>query len=232
MRWWGGNQWSDRFMDAPGESTPSHPGTPPPNPPKKRGQWGPAPWWAWLLGGFFALVILGALFGEDESSNSGGDGSEATTEAVAAEQQATEPASQAGATEDDIREALDDADPSEFLAVNSEIKIKELELTGRRFLFLTLETPEGGFDGASPEDLDGTAAAAFKAIYDEADWTGGAVVAFTGGLVDTRTGNDLSDARTGLYRIDRSEARQIDWENADAIDWSLYRLFVHPAIGE
>jgi hypothetical protein len=41
-------------------------------------------------------------------------------------------------------------------------------------------------------DLDGSAGAAFEAVYADADWQGGTTVRFTGGLVDTRMGRDLT----------------------------------------
>ena len=80
------------------------------------------------------------------------------------------------------------------------------------------------------DDLDGSAAAAFEAIY----------TMRTGerchGDVHRRTrrlpyGRDLPNAKPGLYRLTAREARQINWDNAASdIDWSFYRLFAHPAL--
>ena len=56
---------------------------------------------------------------------------------------------------------------------------------------------------------------------------------FRGGLVNSATGGDLSNAKTVSYRMDRRAANQIDWSDEEAlfsIDWGIYRLFCHPAI--
>ena len=140
------------------------------------------------------------------------------------------PAAAPGPTDEDIRNALDDADPTEFGAVADSVNVKQIERFGRSSLTITLETPEGGFQGASVADLDGSAAAAFKQLYTDTDWQGAATIRFTGGLVDSRTGRDLPNAMTGLYRVKASEARQIDWDNAENVDWSYYRVFTHPAL--
>ena len=95
---------------------------------------------------------------------------------------------------------------------------------------MTIETPEGGAEGASVNDLDGSAAAAFEAVYVDAGWRGDATVQFTGGLVDTSTGRDLPNARTGLYRLTAKQAQRINWDDAELIDWSIYRVFAHPAL--
>jgi hypothetical protein len=60
------------------------------------------------------------------------------------------------------------------------------------------------------------------------------VLTFRGGLVDSRTGEELPNAPTGRYAIEQAEAKRIDWSDEDAIefgiDWSLYRTFTHPAL--
>lgn len=128
-----------------------------------------------------------------------------------------------------LDEALGNVDPTEFGAVATSIDVREINRAGD-FVEITLETPEGGFEGASVEDLDGSAAGAFKALYEDAGFQEDAAVTFRGGLVDTRTGRDLPNAKTGRYRLTAREARRIDWDNAIAIDWSQYRVFAGPAL--
>jgi hypothetical protein len=51
--------------------------------------------------------------------------------------------------------------------------------------------------------------------------------------VDSRTGEDLPDANTGIYTMPAGLAGQIDWSDEDGllnIDWSNYRDFCHPAL--
>jgi hypothetical protein len=132
------------------------------------------------------------------------------------------------ARQDSLQGALEDADPTEFGAV-ADLEVKRIERSPT-FLQVTLATPEGGFEGASVDDLDGSAGAAFKAIYGDTDWRKDASVTFTGGLVDTRTGKEAPNEETGIYRLTASEARRIEWDNAVAVDWSQYRVFAHPAL--
>ena len=73
--------------------------------------------------------------------------------------------------------------------------------------------------------------AAFEAVVNDAGWQKGAhrpLHRRVGGI--SKTGKDLPDAETGLHRLTAGEAQRIDWGSADEIDWSLYRVFVHPAI--
>lgn len=118
-----------------------------------------------------------------------------------------------------LDEALGQVDPTEFGAVATSLDVREINRSGD-FIEVTLETPEGGFEGASVDDLDGSAAGAFKTLHEDAGFQGDAAVAFRGGLVDTRTGKDLPNAKTGLYRLTAREARRIEWDNAIAVDWS------------
>ncbi len=176
------------------------------------------------------IVVLSAIGGgSDSDNNGGGDGGAAEAVADTGSSEPTTATEAAAPTEDDLRDALDDADPTNYGAVASDVNVKQIEIFPA-VVNITLETPQGGFEGASVDDLDGSAAAAFEAIYGDADWHRGATVKFTGGLVNSRTGQDLPDAETGLYRLTAKEARQIDWDNASAVDWSYYRLFAHPAL--
>jgi hypothetical protein len=95
---------------------------------------------------------------------------------------------------------------------------------------VTLATPEGGLEGVSVADLAGSGGAAFEAIYNDADWDKAATVRFTGGRVDSRTGKDLPNARTGVFRVARGEQAEIEWDNATMVDWESYAVFLSPAL--
>jgi hypothetical protein len=173
--------------------------------------------WSWALIALVGLMLTGGC-GESSGSDSQPD-----------------TAADAGSAPDSasprqrVRDALEDAKgPVE------DPRVTRVEF-GRKELTVTAKTPEGGFQGASTKDLDRQAGAIFAAIYGDAGWRKtGAVVVFKGGLVNSKTGEDLPDVNTGIYTIKRGEARQIDWSDDDAInytiDWSLYRDFAHPAL--
>jgi translation initiation factor IF-2-like protein/uncharacterized protein DUF2510 len=84
LRFWNKKRWTDDYMDAPGEAKPNAPGDlaeskrtgsggpAVPEPPKSRGRWGGAPWWAWVLAAIVALGIISAIAGGDKSSNDSG----------------------------------------------------------------------------------------------------------------------------------------------------------------
>jgi hypothetical protein len=138
------------------------------------------------------------------------------------------PKSQTAHGGDRYRTSLEAADPTEFGAVANKLSVRGIE----RFpavINVSLDTPEGGFEGASDQDLAGEAGAAFKAIH-HTGWTRAITVTFKGGMVDSTTGKDLPDAKTGLFRLHSSDARRIDWQNADQVDWTNYALFLHPAL--
>jgi hypothetical protein len=113
------------------------------------------------------------------------------------------------------------------------LDIKKVEISSREAA-VTVETPEGGFEGASCDDLNDGAGAVFQRIYGEADWKRDAVVVFEGRLVNKETGRDLPNANTGIFTVHGRDARRIDWSDEDAvqfnIDWSVYRDFCHPAL--
>lgn len=129
---------------------------------------------------------------------------------------------------DDIRWAIDDIG----WTVETP-KAREVRKAGSNLL-ITLVTPEGGFEGPSTRDMNEQAAAVFQAVYRDTDYSGPITVTFRGGLMDSRTGRSLPNAATGRYAVSQGEARQIPWGSNNkvryAIDWSLYRVFVHPAI--
>jgi hypothetical protein len=132
-----------------------------------------------------------------------------------------------------VRDALAEVGGEKTLAIEDpEVKDITFDPLGKH-MAVVAKTPEGGFDGASCEDLDRQAGAIFAELYDEAGWRGDAVVSFQGGLVDKATGRDLPEAKTGFARMRAGQAKQIDWANDDAlanIDWSTYREFCHPAV--
>jgi hypothetical protein len=113
-----------------------------------------------------------------------------------------------------------------------ELKLKTVE-RGDAGFDIYLKTPEGGFDGASVNDLNKAAGAAFAAAYGRAGYARAVTVVFQGGLVDTTTGKDLPDVNTGIFSMSASHAREIDWSDEDAllnIDWANFRDFAHPAL--
>jgi hypothetical protein len=113
-----------------------------------------------------------------------------------------------------------------------ELDVKDF-FVGTREVNVTVETPEGGFQGASCNDLNDGARAVFRRIYGDADWKHDSVVVFEGSLVSKETGKDLPDAKTGIFTLRGGQARRIDWSDEEAIsniDWSLYRDFCHPAL--
>ena len=174
------------------------------------------------------LLVLGAITAcaaeEEGGNNEGSEGSPAPTATQAKQQKQPKPGSKAA-----ILDALEHAkSPTEFLAVASELKVKSVERLPN-IVHVTLETPEGGFEGASVADLAGSAGSAFLAIHD-AGWNKTATVTFTGGLVDTATGNELPDEETGIFRLEGREARAINWANAEQVNWKLYGIFLHPAL--
>jgi hypothetical protein len=65
LRFWNKARWTDDFRDAPGgEAKPSGSGgSTAPGTPKKRGQWGGAPWWAWVLAAIVGIGIISAIAG-------------------------------------------------------------------------------------------------------------------------------------------------------------------------
>lgn len=129
-----------------------------------------------------------------------------------------------------VREALGDEISSDFAVGDSEVR--SVEISGP-VVNVTLGTPEGGFEGASTDDTDAFASAAFAKVYEDGGWQGLARVAFRGGLIDSATGRELPNAPTASYSVDGKAARQIDWADEEtlySIDWSLYRELCHPAL--
>ena len=167
---------------------------------------------ALLAAAAFALLSIGA-----ESCETDSGGGEETT--------ATD--SSGGSVHDRVRASLQDAEGSV-----EDPEIKEVDFVGD-VVNVTAATPEGGFEGASTQDIDWQAQAIFTAIYDDTGFDGGAQVLLTGGRVDAETGEDLPDAKTGSYEMTPAQAKKIDWGDGDAldsIDWSLYRTFASPAL--
>lgn len=131
-----------------------------------------------------------------------------------------------------LRTQIKDAIESSGLAME-ENKVRDVLLIGQA-AHVTLETPKGGFNGPSVDDLNDQAAGAFQAIYNDTDFKGTTFLFFEGGLVDAKTGQDAPDAQTGSFAMRKGEARQIDWSDEDrvrfGIDWSLFRTGASPAL--
>jgi hypothetical protein len=103
----------------------------------------------------------------------------------------------------------------------------------RRVVNVTLDTPEGGFEGPSTQDMDALVSVTLAKVYGEAHWKGDAYVVFEGGLIDTANGRPLPDAPTTSYRMQHRLAQQVEWSNEQAlynINWSLYRTYCSPVI--
>jgi hypothetical protein len=167
------------------------------------------------------LILIGSGCG-DSSTSAGGTTGEGSTTPTATESPAT--------PEERVREAIGDEVKAGGYA--GDLEVKDVTFEGKEAQ-VTVKTPEGGLEGASCGDLDDGAQAVFETIYNDAEWKGGAVTIFQGGLVDTQTGQELPDVNTGIYTIHAGKARQIDWSDEDAllnIDWSNYRDFCHPAL--
>lgn len=56
-----------------------------------------------------------------------------------------------------------------------------------------------------------------------------AIVQFHMQLVDKATGEE-SDSVVAVYALHRARAAEINWANADVIDWDSYRTMLHPAV--
>ncbi|WP_028060973.1 hypothetical protein [Candidatus Solirubrobacter pratensis] len=138
------------------------------------------------------------------------------------------PSSSTKAGGDPFRTALEAAHPTQFGAVADKLSVRGIA-RHRAIINVAVNTPDGGFQGASRQDLAGSAGAAFKALHG-AGWHKAITVTFKGGLVDTTTGKNLPNAETGVFRLDRKDARRIDWQHADQVDWTVYAVFLHPAL--
>lgn len=84
------------------------------------------------------------------------------------------------------------------------------------------------FDGLTKHGMDDDARDVFEGVYRTAGASPHAVVVqhfFK--LVNPATGRE-SEGVVARYRITREQADQIDWDNATAVEWDLYRTFLHP----
>ena len=232
-RRWDGEKWTQEVL-----------------PPKGSGM---GPGMKWLLGIGCSLVVLvgiGALIGEEEPSDEPAKEQESTV----AEEFTPEPAPAAEATEpkesepvvveseeptelvekpepvdpvDEVATALEDVPDSIF-----DVNVREVYPLGNTIM-VDLETPEGGFEGPSSDDMNNMVAASFRRIFTETDVEKPVMITFRGGLMNSKTGADLPDQATAVYVIRKPEIRQVDWDDEDTvlygIDWSLYRTMLHPA---
>lgn len=184
-----------------------------------------------VVAGAIVLVVV-IVSVADGGGSSGKNNAAKTTATLQRAADELSPAPKHKTANQRLRDALDNAKP----VGAGEVDVQHIDYG--RPLTITLKTPSGGFQGTSTGDLNHSAAAAFKAVYGDADYPAKTetVVVFKGGLVSKATGKDLPNVNTGIYTLKSSQARQIDWSDDDAvnfnIDWSLYRDFVHPAIKE
>ena len=207
----------------------------------KQNPWSKLPTWGkWALGALAVFVVIGIAVGDESEEPDQSTATPAKVErpkpkpqpkpaVAAAPAPKPEPVKQEPSPQQLAREALGDSVSSD-LAVG-EAEVRSAQRTGQSMKVI-LSTPEGGFDGPSTDDADALASAAFAKLYADAEWRGGTLVVFRGGLVSSATGRDLPNADTFAYGVERYEAPRIDWTDGDAlyvIDWSLYRTFCHPA---
>ncbi len=184
----------------------------------------------WIATPIVVIIVLAGIFGEtpeDQESNGAGSGEAQTSEPEATMAEEVEESPEPSPA-DQVSSAVEDVDgPVE------DPEVSDVQVNGK-FVTATVQTPEGGLEGASTQDVDWMAGAVFADIYDEAEFQGDAVLTFRGGLADTRTGEDLPNAPTARYAIKQAEAKRIEWSDEETIvaviDWSLYRDFAHPAL--
>lgn len=183
------------------------------------------------------LMVVGALVPEEEEGEK--PTAEKPTPTKTAEapkptksKPAPEPVAKSTPKPVDLRTRIKEAIEGSGLAME-ENKVRDVTIIGQG-AHITLETPKGGLNGPSVDDLDDQAAGAFHAIYSDTDFKGTTFLFFEGGLVDAKTGQDAPDAQTGSFAMRKGEARLIDWADEDTvrfgIGWSLYRTGVSPAI--
>lgn len=237
MRRWDGSAWTQEVMAPAGSGMSSG---------KK-----------WLIGigsSLVVLVAMGAILGEEEKSDepakekvatvtkeptSTPDNENDAPESKPATADTSEPAKPARESEpvekpqpakpaDQITAALEDVPDS-----NYDANVKDVYDLGGKTV-IELETPEGGFEGGSSADMNNMVAAVSRRIFTETDLRRPVVIQFSGGLVNAKTGADLPDLVTGVYKISKPETRQVDWDDKNlvmyGIDWSLYRTMLHSAI--
>jgi hypothetical protein len=182
------------------------------------------------------LIAVGAQLVPDDKPKAKAATSQALHKAAANRSEPTTPAVEQSAPKpatpkERVREAI--GSEVEAGGYAGTLEVGDVSFEGREVL-VYLRTPEGGFQGASCGDLDDGARAVFKKIYGDAGWRKGAVLVYQGGLVSTRTGEELSDVNTGIFTMHARDASQIDWSNDDALNyniaWSNYRDFCHPAL--
>jgi hypothetical protein len=180
------------------------------------------------LAAITAALILASLAGGCASSDTSDSDSGANSASSSIKTQTT-PKTVKGR----VSQAVRQADASGYVGKLKLQRVATGDSAGTGALDIYLRTPEGGFSGASVDDLDTGAAAAFAAAYGKAKYHKAVGVIFRGGLVNSTTGKDLPKANTGIYLMTGGQAEQIDWSNDEAlmnIDWSNYRVFAHPAL--
>jgi hypothetical protein len=225
FRWWDGSNWTER-VGTEKRTTPQ--------PPPQRGKGGfwdsirAWPTWVKVVVGVAGVlfIVAVALAPEEEETK---EPDSVTMESNAEETETPAESQEAPPTpEEKLRDALSGAE-----GLVEDPQVKDVQIAGNS-VTVTARTPEGGLEGPSTTDLNYMTSGLLKAIYGQGDFDGDATIEFTGGLIDSSTGQDLPNDLTAKFYMPAGKAGQIDWTDDDtidyAIDWSLYRTFVHPAI--
>lgn len=196
-------------------------------------------WVKWVAAGFAALLIIAAIFGgsdkPDTATTAGQVATAVTPPAAAATPPATSTSAPAAPAPPPPPPPPPAPPPSPRARLDDALSSLDAKVIGSSpsSIAIRAQTPEGGFGGTSTGDLNAQAGKIFEAIYGTAGYHRDAAIDFKGGLVSAKTGEDLPDARTGLYRMSRADAAEIDWADSDrllVIRWSLFREFAHPAL--
>ena len=195
-----------------------------------------------VAGVFLLIIIIAAASGGSSNENAAQSNPSATTTAAATTATtptttahatptttASKPTTTASTPKQRVKESVGDTVAAGGYA--GDVKIKKVDFYGD-FVGVTAETPEGGLQGPSCDDLDTASGAIFEKVYNGTGWKGHAVIEFHGGLVSKATGKPSND-ETGSSSMTPGQAKQINWSSSDQlsnIDWSIYRDYCHPAL--
>jgi hypothetical protein len=114
-----------------------------------------------------------------------------------------------------------------LLAALKPFDAKVAPITTENELTLTAPTPGDAAGSLAAGELAARAGEIFRAVYREAKYEIGTVIAFRGGV-----GKD-PNAMAAIFNIDSGQAAKIDWAADDTlflVDWSEFLLTVHPSL--
>lgn len=185
----------------------------------------------WVLIIFVGLFVIGSIIdlvgGGDDDKDDKGKASQSTSEGSRSDSSESSdnaapatPAAPAPTARQRLNDALDDVHA-------------HVENINPGFVLIETKTPGGGFQGPSTGDELRIASSIFKIVYGDVGLHRKTDILFRGGLVNSKTGQDLPDAKTGSFEMTKSDAEQIDWSDDDvlfSINWALFRTFAHPAL--